>query len=221
MELLLRSRWPNKVAVTAYADDIAVAMNADNRRELEELASQALEIVSHWAESQKTKYRDVPIDRIRQLKYLGVILDERLSFTEHVGYISNKARGIFQSLRKFALPRWGNCVDSLKKIYQVAIIPIVGYASEVWLHKLEFRHNKQRLRSLLCFCLRATPNRPRTQRKTGVLGTEENWENEGFRAQSHLEGIWILGRGCSASSGLASRSMADIMEQHVQRQILL
>ncbi|KAG5882700.1 hypothetical protein JTB14_011335 [Gonioctena quinquepunctata] len=152
MELLLRARWPNKVAITAYADDIALAINADSRRQLEELVSQALEIVSHWAESHKldisvnktkyivfsklsinrnpiVRYRDVPIDRVRHLKYLGV--DERMSFTEHIGYISNKARSIFQSLRKFALPRWGNCVDSLKKIYQVAIIPIVEYASEV------------------------------------------------------------------------------------------
>ncbi|KAG5870373.1 hypothetical protein JTB14_016140 [Gonioctena quinquepunctata] len=174
---LLRARWPNKVAITAYADDIALAINADSRRELEELVSQALEIVSHWAESHKldiavnktkyivfsklsinrnpiVRYRDVPIDRVRHLKYLGVILDERMSFTEHIGYISNKARSIFQSLRKFALPRWGNCVDSLKKIYQVAIIPIVGYASEVWLDKAESRQNKQKLRSMQCFCLR-------------------------------------------------------------------
>ncbi|KAG5884916.1 hypothetical protein JTB14_034114 [Gonioctena quinquepunctata] len=77
-----------------------------------------------------------------------------MSFTEHIGYISNKARSIFQSLRKFALPRWCNCVDSLKKIYQVAIIPIVGYASEVWLDKAQFRQNKQKLRSMQCFCLR-------------------------------------------------------------------
>ncbi|KAG5878130.1 hypothetical protein JTB14_017219 [Gonioctena quinquepunctata] len=164
MEPLLRARWPNKVAITAYADDIALAINA-------------LKIVSHWAESHKldisvnktkyivfsklsinrnpiVRYRDVPIDRVRHLKYLGVILDERMSFTEHIGYISNEARSIFQSLRKFALPRWGNCVDSLKKIYQVAIIPIVGYASEVWLDKVEFRQNKQKLRSMQCFCLR-------------------------------------------------------------------
>ncbi|KAG5882490.1 hypothetical protein JTB14_008463 [Gonioctena quinquepunctata] len=177
MEPLLRARWPNKVAITAYADDIALAINADSRRELEELVSQALEIVSHWAESHKldiavnktkyivfsklsinrnpiVRYRDVPIDRVRHLKYLGVILDERMSFTEHIGYISNEARSIFQSLRKFILPRWGNCVDSLKKIYQVAIIPIVGYASEVWLDKAESRQNKQKLRSMQCFCLR-------------------------------------------------------------------
>ncbi|KAG5890675.1 hypothetical protein JTB14_011641 [Gonioctena quinquepunctata] len=110
MEPLLRARWPNKVAITAYADDIALAINADSRRELEEL--------------------------------------------NYIGYISNKARSIFQSLRKFALPRWGNCIDSLKKIYQVAIIPIVGYASEVWLGKSESRQNKQKLSSMQCFCLR-------------------------------------------------------------------
>ncbi|KAG5897576.1 hypothetical protein JTB14_007287 [Gonioctena quinquepunctata] len=66
MEPLLRARWPNKVAITAYADDIALAINADSRRELEELVSQALGIVSHWAESHKL---DISVNKT---KYIGI-----------------------------------------------------------------------------------------------------------------------------------------------------
>ncbi|KAG5871817.1 hypothetical protein JTB14_037989 [Gonioctena quinquepunctata] len=48
LEPLLRE--PDNVAITAYADDIAITMKANSRRELERLATKSLAILSDWAE---------------------------------------------------------------------------------------------------------------------------------------------------------------------------
>ncbi|KAG5861566.1 hypothetical protein JTB14_016416 [Gonioctena quinquepunctata] len=100
------------------------------------------------------RYRGSPITRVRKYKYLGVVLDDKLTFTEHIAYITNRGRNIFQILRKHSMAVWGVTTKSMMQIYQAAIIPIIGYASEIWIGKINIACNAKKLRSLQCLCLR-------------------------------------------------------------------
>ncbi|KAG5866981.1 hypothetical protein JTB14_037828 [Gonioctena quinquepunctata] len=153
VEPLLRHDWPGHVAVTVYADDISIAINANSRVELEGTIQQTPNILSE-NRNPTVRYRGSPIRRVDSTKYLGVVLDERLSFTKNVEHIASKGRNIFQALRKYANQNWGKCKDSMMRIYEVAIVPIVGYAAEVWIDKAASQNNRRKLRNLQGACLR-------------------------------------------------------------------
>ena len=69
------------------------------------------------------------IERTASLKFLGIMVDEHLTFKNHVRYISNKLSrsvGILNKL-KFFLP-----FEALKSIYSAFILPYLNYAIEIW-----------------------------------------------------------------------------------------
>ena len=69
------------------------------------------------------------IERSDTLKFLGIMVDEHLTFKNHVHYISNKLSrsvGILNKL-KFILP-----FEALKSIYSTFILPYLNYAIEIW-----------------------------------------------------------------------------------------
>ena len=69
------------------------------------------------------------IERSASLKFLGVMIDEHLTFKNHVQYISKKISrsvGILNKL-KFYLP-----IEPLKSIYSAFVLPYLNYAIEIW-----------------------------------------------------------------------------------------
>ncbi|KAG5872597.1 hypothetical protein JTB14_027938 [Gonioctena quinquepunctata] len=107
-------------------------------------------------------YRGRALARVDKTKYLGLVLDEKLGFVPHMEYITEKASAIFQSLRHYAWRNWSSTADSLSAIYQKAILPIAGYASECWQDKLDNSHVRRKLRSVQAECLRVVSGAYRT-----------------------------------------------------------
>jgi len=72
---------------------------------------------------------DTVIQQVAHAKYLGVIIDEKLSWNEHILKITNKARQTTALL-------WcnvSNCPAHVKcNIYKIMLCPILEYASTVW-----------------------------------------------------------------------------------------
>ena len=72
---------------------------------------------------------DCHIRRVRCVKYLGIIVDDTLTWEEHIEHISVKIRrgiGILKVTGKF-LKR-----ESLILIYRTHIVPYLRYCSTVW-----------------------------------------------------------------------------------------
>ena len=94
-----------------------------------------------------------PVDYSESAKYLGVILDRKLNFKEHVQTKSNKAKRFLMNVRNAMGKLWGPNVKSSRWIYTAMVRPIVTYGSIVWGHKAESLakplHRLQRL-ALLC-----------------------------------------------------------------------
>ena len=62
-------------------------------------------------------------------KYLGVVIDEHLSFNEHIKMITNKANAV----KSFLQRNIGSCTESVKEAcYKSMIRPILEYSSTVW-----------------------------------------------------------------------------------------
>ena len=65
----------------------------------------------------------------RSVKYLGVIVDTKLSWNSNVSHVSKKATRVLNLLRRHML----TCKASSKqKAFRSLVIPILDYASTVW-----------------------------------------------------------------------------------------
>ncbi|XP_052749753.1 uncharacterized protein LOC128200410 [Galleria mellonella] len=75
---------------------------------------------------------DTALPFVRELKLLGVTLDEKLSFNRHVQLTIDKATRIFNRLCLFCRPTWGAHPENVRTIYQHVVEPIITYAAGVW-----------------------------------------------------------------------------------------
>ena len=74
---------------------------------------------------------------VQQFRYLGVILDQNLSFGEHIKHISTKAVKVISQLSRGAHKKWGFSASVMKTLYLRCIEPIVCYACTVWGHRAD------------------------------------------------------------------------------------
>lgn len=72
---------------------------------------------------------------VTRFRYLGVILDQNLNFSEHISHITCKATRVVGQLSRGANKRWGFSAQTMKILYQRCIEPIVCYACPVWGHR--------------------------------------------------------------------------------------
>jgi hypothetical protein len=73
---------------------------------------------------------------VANLKYLGIIIDSKLTFREHIIYITGKCSKLIFALSKSAKIKWGLSHDALKSIYTGAILPLLLYGAPIWVNAL-------------------------------------------------------------------------------------
>ena len=73
--------------------------------------------------------KEKELDSVNSYKYLGVIINENLSWTDHVDYIKNKVSQRLGVLRriKHLLPR-----DTRELFVKAMVLPILDYADVTW-----------------------------------------------------------------------------------------
>ena len=140
-----------KVTVIAYADDIALVSNHAFGPALMNKAAYALEIVSNilglkinvsktkamaWNHSHFLpdfcfKIYNNPVEWVRQFKYLGVIFDDQLSFTQHSKYIAKSAQKRINILKHMAGSPYGATQSTLMSYVKTCIRPILEYGNIV------------------------------------------------------------------------------------------
>uniref|UniRef100_A0A914C3N3 Reverse transcriptase domain-containing protein n=1 Tax=Acrobeloides nanus TaxID=290746 RepID=A0A914C3N3_9BILA len=135
-----------------YADDLAYLKPVSTGSDENELREDIQTLVNKYKEialdlnSKKTKWMALSpgkrnhqlnlhidgeeIERVDTFKYLGVDLDHKMCFKNHVARITTKCRQVIGALnrtvRKFA-PR-----KVFEKLYQTTVEPIMNYAIETW-----------------------------------------------------------------------------------------
>lgn len=108
------------------------------------------------------KYDNTPIPSVQQKRFLGVIVDNKLSFKDHINYISAKALKRFNIMKYLAGVSWGSDPVILSMIYKSIVRSHFDYSclayqftSPQLLKKLDVIQNKG-LR-VICGAMCSTP----------------------------------------------------------------
>ena len=78
---------------------------------------------------------------MKEFRYLGIILDGKLSFDKHLKYVAEKATKIFYMIRRAAKANWGLGFKTLKTLYTGVGESILLYGAPVWADKMHYGRN--------------------------------------------------------------------------------
>nr|CAI5854774.1 unnamed protein product [Callosobruchus analis] len=167
---VLRIEMPRGVTTIAYADDLAIVVTARDEEEIMVKANWAIEEVSCWLERREltvapekteavllTKRRKVGEIRFnvkgqnilpqRAIKYLGVWLDRKLTFKEHIERTAEKALTMVAALCRL-MPNVGGPRASKRAILGSVAFSKMLYAAPVWQSALMVERNRKKLQTI-------------------------------------------------------------------------
>ena len=88
----------------------------------------------NWSFSRPLKVDGIEIEVQKSTKFLGIILDSKLSWNEHIENVCKKAKGILMQCRKAVGPTWGFKPATMRWVYEVMVRPVLGYGATIWLN---------------------------------------------------------------------------------------
>ena len=109
---------------------------------------------------------DTTIDLSKSAKFLGVTLDSKLNFNEHITNINitKKATASLMQCRRAVGPTWGMSPKTCKWMYTAVIRPILSYCCSIWIRATQTDINARKLKRVQAFALRmmscAMPSTP-------------------------------------------------------------
>lgn len=75
----------------------------------------------------------VQIERVHECKFLGIIIDEKISWKPHINYIQTKlSRSISVLNAKTAKTASGSQFTSQSMLFQSIVLPYFNYCVEIW-----------------------------------------------------------------------------------------
>ena len=138
------SKVSDLVEFILFADDTNIFCAEKDLYSLSIMLNNELHKISTWLKAnilsinvEKTKFM---IFKTGQLRFLGVILDEKLSWKPHISYITNKISKSIGIIRKssFYLSK-----SSLRSLYYAMVYPYLHYCNIVWAST--YKTNLQRI----------------------------------------------------------------------------
>lgn len=163
----------DSVEWVAYADDICIIVKEDSRLKIEEMASSYLSVLQQWCcryklrvSGSKTKCCLVKgnlhrarmprifngsdrLECVGLYKYLGVVIDSKLTFVEHTRRLRTRVITYLMCLRRHVGNEWGIRRGVLEILYKTVCLPVVEYGSCVWLEHTHMRaHVKRQLMAM-------------------------------------------------------------------------
>ena len=76
------------------------------------------------------------LEQVNTIKYLGIIIDSKLNFREHLIYTSKKCSKLIIALSKSAKLSWELKHEALNTIYKGAVLPLMLYGVPVWIEAM-------------------------------------------------------------------------------------
>ena len=145
----------NSSLTLAFADDLAVFIEAPTWDQVQSKANRILKIASNWAKENLVEFNptkseyiiytwsrqliqlevlldSVKLKRVNKVKYLGVVFTEKLTWKAHAEYVSNKAIRIIHSLSNIVRRHWGLKGKYMRTLYLGAIEPILTHGCIAW-----------------------------------------------------------------------------------------
>lgn len=149
--------------VIGYADDLAISISHFNgfKEEIAKRMNNAMEIVEKWCNEtglsvnpdkssmisfslskkntiqNKITLYEKPIKQVKNTTFLGIVLDEKLNWNEHINKLANKSRRTLWTTRAMVSKNWGINPTNMKWVYNQIIIPRITYGSIIWWKKTQ------------------------------------------------------------------------------------
>ena len=94
-----------------------------------------------WSLPKPIKVGGATIGLSSSVKFLGITLDSKLSFSEHIRNITKKATMVLMQCKRAVGPTWGMTPKTCRWIYLTVVRPILTYAVAVWVNALNTQTN--------------------------------------------------------------------------------
>ncbi|GBN56168.1 Putative protein in type-1 retrotransposable element R1DM [Araneus ventricosus] len=154
---ILKTDWPQNVHLQAFADDFAFVVSHKTKDGVQQLANRAITTFSNWAELnklqislEKTKYmylgnlinparikwNNTRIQKESTLRYLGIIIDDKLKWIPHIKEKGTKALQQYQHFQRIAGKNWGLTTANRKLIYKTVIERMLCHGAVAWAQKI-------------------------------------------------------------------------------------
>lgn len=166
---VFRLQLPEEAKIVGFADDIAIIVRAGHIEDVRLYANEAIKKVKSWLESVNLSLADHKTESVlisgkrrierltlqvgnstivssREIKYLGVMIDDRLNFRTHLEYACKKATGVSNALARL-MPNIGGPRQSRRKLISHVTNSILLYGAPVW-ENLVKKSNKRDIISL-------------------------------------------------------------------------
>ncbi|KFM65430.1 Hypothetical protein in type-1 retrotransposable element R1DM, partial [Stegodyphus mimosarum] len=171
-DLLNRLSYCPSCKTIAFADDLLICFQEKCPITLFNTAQNTLNIISNWSREQKLEFNpnkskimiikrkhvsysnqqlyldNALLETVNEIKYLGVILDHKFCWKNHIMYLSNKCENILRGLNRVSCNTFGLKSNVINMIYKQGIVPFICYASRVWGTALEKKINSRILRRI-------------------------------------------------------------------------
>ena len=155
---------PPGVEITGFADDIALTVSAVSIEVVEMLATDAVGRIDRWMRDAKLEIahaktefivinshkvhqkasimaRSIQVESTRSLKYLGVVIDDRLKFKSHLEEACKKAMKAVNALAAFT-PNIGGPSNSNRRHHANCAISVLRYGRPVWAYILNEKQHQ-------------------------------------------------------------------------------
>ena len=158
---ILNLKYSANTKVVAFADDLLVLSKGKSLLEAENYMNMDIHKISKWAEKNKISFNESKskvmlvsrqnrwngkevnvllngkrLDQADTIKYLGIYLDDKLNFKNHMDHVTTRCMNLVHALSRSAKQNWGLGHKSLRTIYTGAILPIMSYGAPVWISAL-------------------------------------------------------------------------------------
>ncbi|XP_047998147.1 uncharacterized protein LOC125235592 [Leguminivora glycinivorella] len=171
-----------------YADDLTILISSKFASTVCDLTQSALRIVERWCREfdlsvnptktemvmftnkrslgnfTKPKLFQAELNLTEEVKYLGLTLDSKLSWNNHINKRIDKAAVVFWQCRRMIGKRWGLNPKITLWLYKTIVRPMLCYGALVWWPRTNLgnvRDKLQRLQRLACAattgCTKSTP----------------------------------------------------------------
>jgi RNA binding protein fox-1 len=166
---VLTLELPAGVEIVGFADDIVMMVTGESLEEVEVLATEAIRRVARWLQNAKLQiahhkteillvsnrraiqHAEITVEELtitsrRELKYLGVMIDDRLNFNSHVDYACEKAAKAISALSRI-MPNNAGPISSKRRLLASVSSSILRYGGPAWITALQTQRNRAKLRS--------------------------------------------------------------------------
>ena len=101
-----------------------------------------------WTVSKPLEVDGEVIELRNSTKFLGITLDSKLSWNEHIENVCKKAKNVLMQCRKAVGPTWGFKPSTMRWIYDIMVKPILSYGATIWINGIQKKRNQELIKGV-------------------------------------------------------------------------